>query len=107
MESFKVDHPLILKQVAHTAFKLAALYIGCKLLQINQRIRQIIAVVIDFLIYAVAVRKRRPNHITVNAQKQLCFMEYVVLRQAQLLVHLCNIFYCFCIVSPHCCSFSV
>ena len=27
MESFKVDHPLILKQVAHTAFKLAALYI--------------------------------------------------------------------------------
>ena len=33
----KVDHPLILKQVAHAAFKLAALYIGCKLLQINQR----------------------------------------------------------------------
>ena len=51
----EVNHPLIFKQVAHTAFKLAAFYIGRKLLQIDQGIRQIVAVVIDFLIYAVTV----------------------------------------------------
>ena len=51
----EVDHPLVFKQVAYTALELAALNIGSEFLQINQCIVQIITIVIDFFIDALAV----------------------------------------------------
>jgi len=42
-----------------------------------------------------------------KADRDALNMEYIVLRQAQLLIHFCDAFCCSCIVPSHCRSFSV
>ena len=97
----QINHPLVLKQGADTALKLLLLGIRRKQLQIDKGAVQFFSVIDQLLIHTGRLAQRNPDHITVYAEKQFCFREYIRLIQIKLLIHFPNAFRSECIFPSH------